>query len=266
MCYSVLVVQKYIHYRQEVIHEQYHFFSSVYLYLNGYEEDGFLRIQAVNTYQYMEETFYQQVVEQISMTDKEEKTAHVFAVLGAKEKAEAVYRLLEDEVKKNFQRILTEKSIQIASRELDKTWNAFFKCVQEFFCKQLWHFPQRILFDCEDFLFAGVGCNCVQEDPGVFTADNIVSWWMEQEEPYLCGKQLMIWSFLLRDLVGRKVVACIPQIQTGTWRLIFEGGHQLSLDAQLSYMDGTVHPNELGGFSSSNVQTILMNPLYAYGV
>ena len=97
LCYSVLVVQKYIHYRQEVIHEQYHFFSSVYLYLNGYEEDGFLRIQAVNTYQYMEETFYQQVVEQISMTDKEEKTAHVFAVLGAKEKAKAVYRLLEDE-------------------------------------------------------------------------------------------------------------------------------------------------------------------------
>lgn len=238
----------------------------VYLYLNGYEEDGFLRIQAVNTYQYMEETFYQQVMEQISMTDKEEKTVHAFAVLGAKEKAEAVYRLLEDEVKKNFQRILTEKSIQITSRELDKTGNAFFKCVQKFFCEQLGHFPQRILFNCEDFLFAGIGCNCVQEDPGVFTADNIVSWWMEQEEPYLCGKQMMIRSFLLRDLVGRKVVACIPQIQMGTWRLVFEGGHQLSLDTQLSYMDGTIHPDELGGFSSSNLQTILMNPLYAYGV
>lgn len=214
----------------------------------------------------MEDAFYRQVTEKGAVADKDDDTVHVFAVLGAKEKATVVYHMLEQELRENFQRILAEKSIVKSLQKLDKTGNAFFKCVQEFFCEQLGHLPKRIFCDYNDFVFAGIYCSRLPEDTGDAIADGIVSLWMEREEPCLCGQQLMIRSFFLRDLVGRKVVACIPQAQTGTWSLVFEGGQQLSMKPELSYLLETVSPNQLGGFSSSNLQTILINPIYAYGV
>ncbi|MDE7436829.1 MAG: restriction endonuclease [Lachnospiraceae bacterium] len=237
----------------------------VYVYLNGYEEDGILSIQTTDTYHYMEDAFYRQVTEKIAVADEDDAMVHIFAVVGAKDKTAMVYRLIEDELRENFQRILEEKSIRKSLQKLDKTGNAFLKCVQEFFCEQLGHFPKRVFRDYGDLVFAGICCSRLPEDVGDSIADGIVSLWMEREEPCLCGRQLMIRSFFLRDLAGRKVVACIPQMQTGSWSLVFEGGHQLSMETGFSYRKETIHPKELGGFISSNLQTILMNPVYAYG-
>lgn len=238
----------------------------VYVYLNGYEEDGFLNIQTTDTYRYMEDAFYRQVMEKTAVADQDDDMVHIFAVVGANDKATRVYRLLEDELRENFQRILEEKSIRKSLQKLDKTGNAFFQCVQEFFCEQTGHFPKRIFRDYGEFVFVGIYCSSLPEEVGDSIAEGIVSLWMEREEPSLCGRQLMIRSFFLRDLVGRKVVACIPQMQTGTWSLVFEGGHQLSMETGLSYRKETIYPKELGEFVSSNLQTIFMNPVYAYGL
>ncbi len=48
-------------------------------------------------------------------------------------------------------------------------------------------------------------------------------------------KQLMIRSFFVRDFIGRKVIASFPNIENGSWRFIFEGGHQISIDEEFSY-------------------------------
>lgn len=69
----------------------------------------------------------------------------------------------------------------------------------------------------------------------------------------------------MRDFIGRKVIASLPDIDNGGWRFIFEGGHQISMKEEFSYSKETFHPNDLGGFCSSNLQSILMNPIYAYG-
>ncbi len=42
-------------------------------------------------------------------------------------------------------------------------------------------------------------------------ADQIVKLWLEREKPMLCGQQLMIKSFFLRDFVGRKMLAALPE-------------------------------------------------------
>lgn len=238
----------------------------VYVYFNGYEENGFLSIQTIDTYRYMEDGFYRQIAEKVAVADEDDDVVHVFAVLGAKEKASVVYRLIEDGLRENFQRILSEKRIRKSLQKLDKTGNTFFKCVQEFFCEQPGHFPQRIFCDYGSFVFAGMYCGRLPENAENSIAGDTVSLWMEREKPCLYGQQLIIRSFLLRDCVGRKVVACIPQMQTGTWSLVFEGGYQFSMESEISYIKETIHPNELGGFCSSNLQTIIMNPIYAYGI
>lgn len=109
----------------------------VYVYLNGYEEDGFLSIQTTDTYRYMEDAFYRQVMEKTAVADQDDDMVHIFAVVGANDKATMVYRLLEDELRENFQRILEEKTIRKFLQELDKTGNTFFQCVQEFFVIRL---------------------------------------------------------------------------------------------------------------------------------
>ncbi len=108
-------------------------------------------------------------------------------------------------------------------------------------------------------------CNHKSNDAGDSIIDGIVSLWLERELPKLSGSQLMIRSFFLRDFVGRKAIAALPETQTGAWRFLFEGGHQVLLSEKDSYSKETLHPNDLPAFCSSNIQSILLNPIYAYG-
>ena len=59
--------------------------------------------------------------------------------------------------------------------------------------------------------------------------NEIVSCWIEQEKPLICGKQLITRSFFLKDFIGRKLITAMPETESNSWRLIFEGGHQLNI-------------------------------------
>lgn len=238
----------------------------VYVYINGYEEDGFLNMQITDSYHHIDDGFYQQVMKNADLADEDDNMIHIFAVIGAKAKAVSVYQVIEDELKKNVQRILGGDNIHKSSKKLDNTGNEFFKCVQEFFFEQSSHYPKRLFIDCKSFVFAGIYCSSLQEDMADSIADDIVSMWMEREKPCLYGKQLMFHSFFINDFLGRKVVASIPHSQTGQWHLIFEGGMQLPLEREFPYSKETIHPNDLGAFCTSSIQTILMNPIYSYGM
>lgn len=235
----------------------------VYVYLNGYQEGDALMIQPVDTYHYMGDDFYQKVTEKTS--EEQGRTYHMFVAVGAKERAAEMYSILANGIRENFQRILDGKTIRKSMRCLDRTGNVFFQCVQELFCERPGHFPVQIAGDYGSFAITGISCSRSPAERDDRLVDQFISLWVEREAPFLHGQQLMIRSFLFRDLVGRKVIACIPQMRTGDWSLILEGGHQLMMDEELSYVRRAMHPDDLGAFSSSTVQTILMNPIYAYG-
>jgi len=232
----------------------------LYLYLIGYREDTISSLHTADTYHYIGDAFYQQVMKKAAEAGDDPDIIHIFAIVGAKQRANTVSDLVENALKNNFQQILAAQDIQDFSPKLDQMGNAFFKSVQHFFCKQPNHFPKHIAYENEDFAFVGICCGRSPKD-----TDALISLWLDREMPCLYGKQIMTHSFLLHDLIGRKVVSFLPQTQTGSWKLIFEGGIQVSIGEELSYMKETIHPMDLGGFCSSNLQTILMNPVYAYG-
>lgn len=237
----------------------------VYLYLNGYVENEMLYIQSIDTYSHLEVDFYQRVIENSTIADENDGVVHIFAIVGVKEKTNQIYTMLENTLKDNFNRILAREDIKKSSKMLDKTGNVFFCCVQEFFCEQLDHFPKPVYHDLDNFIIRGIYCSHLPDYIGDSVTNKIVSLWLEREKPMLCGKQLMIRSFFMRDFIGRKVIASLPNIENGSWRFIFEGGHQISMNEEFLYLKETLHPNDLGGFCSSNIQSILMNPIYAYG-
>lgn len=235
-----------------------------YAYFNGYEDDGLLYVDTVDSYRYMPQAFYRQVAGNISLADG--KAVHVFAVLSDKKKISEVYKGLEKGIRDNYQRILSGKPIVKSSAKLDEAGNDIFRCVQEFFCEEANHFPRGTLFDCGDFSFAGIFCSGGPQEDDNGLANEVISMWLSLEKPVLQGKQLMLRSFLLRGLEGRRLVACFPQRITGEWNLVFEGGHRLTPDGGIDDMTPSFHLDELGGFVSSNVQSVLMNPAYAYGI
>lgn len=238
----------------------------LYLYLSGYEEDGKIYLQQVDSYRDIEEGLYSKIMAEASAADADDEFIHIFAVVGSKEKADVVYSIVETGIMSNFQKIISSKRIETTTKELDRIGNIFFSCVQEFFCEQLNHFPKRIYRDYEDIVFCGICCSHFSDEKrGDSVASELVDLWLERESPMLCGRQLMTKSFFMYDFVNRKIIAALPDAKTGSWRLVFEGGHQMYLNGDAPYIKETILPDDVGTFTMSNIQSILMNPIYAFG-
>lgn len=265
MCYYYDEDLKFFKDGDEIMKEVIVSAGLVYLYLNGYLENERLHIQSIDTYSCLENGFYQRVIEASTIANEVDEIVHIFAVVGVKEKANQIYSMIEKRLKNNFNNIIAGKNIKKSSKMLDKTGNVFFRCVQEFFCEQLDHFPKQVNYDFNDFTIKGICSSRLPDYVGDSITNEIIYIWLEREKPMLCGRQLMIRSFFVRDFIGRKVIASLPNKENESWRFIFEGGHQISMNEKFSYLKETLHPDDLGGFCSSNIQSILMNPIYAYG-
>lgn len=46
--------------------------------------------------------------------------------------------------------------------------------------------------------------------------NEIVSCWIEQEKPLICGKQLITRSFFLKDFIGRKLITAMPETESNS--------------------------------------------------
>lgn len=237
----------------------------LYVYISGCVEDGLLHIQQIDSYRDIEDGLYFKILNAAKIADCDSDSAHIFAVVGEKEKADFVYSVIEEGIKLNFQNILSSKKLKRNTTKLDRVGNTFFGCVQEFYCNQLGHFPKHIRLEYNDVVFNGICCSCVDDEEGDSITNAIASLWLERESPSLCGHQLMIKSFFMRDFVDRKVIASLPDSKSGDWRLVFEGGQQLYLNDEVRYIKTTLSSNDIGFFTLSNLQSTLLNPCYAYG-
>lgn len=88
---------------------------------------------------------------------------------------------------------------------------------------------------------------------------------MSLEKPILMGKQIMIQSFQLSDLRGRKIIGFFSDSSTGDWILVLEGGFQIKINSELPYMREKAGIHELETFTIGDIDTISNNPIYAYG-
>ena len=113
----------------------------LYVYLNGFEEGGMLYAQPIDSYRHIGEGLYDSIMEAAADADEEEQVVHMFSVVGPKEKADAVFSILEDGLRNNYQRLLSGQRIKMKDSRLDSTGNAFFRCIQEFYCDLADHYP-----------------------------------------------------------------------------------------------------------------------------
>lgn len=235
----------------------------LFLHLQGRRAGAAVDVEAMDTYRCIGEGFYRPAGPH-GAAGAYEAEIHVFAVLGAEDRAGQIDERVCSGVKENCKRLLAGRKIRISHPELDLVGNTFFRCVQEFFCRPGAHIPRSCIMDCGAFTLRGIWCSPLEEEAALLLLRRVVAIWAENEAPCRYGRQLMLRSFLMRDLVGRKVIAYLPRAE-GCGALLFEGGQQLSLDAALPYGKGALTVQDLHAFSVSGIQGILLNPVYAYG-
>lgn len=217
----------------------------LYVYITGYKEMELLHIEHIDTYSYIGDELYNKIMEISEVMTQNENSIHVFGVIGIEKKVNYVYTILEEGIKKNFDRILNNRKIKIGTKNLDSIGNHFYRCVQEFYCDKLHYLPEKVVFNFDDTSFYGIYGSSMNDKQAYDIVNEIVSCWLEHEKPLICGKQLITRSFFLKDFVGRKLITAMPETESNLWRLIFEGGHQLNISEDLLYSKETLNPNDI---------------------
>lgn len=96
--------------------------------------------------------------------------------------------------------------------------------------------------------------------------NNVINFWFEIEEPILCGKQVLLKSYLLKDLYGRRIVGAYPSYLNTKWNLLLEGGIKLSLESDDIYLNRYITSDDFNKWCQGDIINILNNPCYAFGI
>lgn len=93
--------------------------------------------------------------------------------------------------------------------------------------------------------------------------ENVINTLLEKEKPFFMGKQIMIQSFLLQDIIDRKILAVLPNIE-GEWYALLEGGIKLYLNDKNPYFREKISSQDIGMWTNLELEGVLNNPCYAY--
>ena len=237
----------------------------MYFYLRGVlGENNQISIYVQDTYKCLPDAFYKNVSFVSSEEDDGENVVHVFGVIGVSDKINTISEIIKAGIQSNYQRIINGKSISKTNSKLDKTGNVYYKLIQEFVCEASNHFPYEYNKKDEEWSLNCVWSSNAAENIAHSLASSTIDIWLEEEIPVVAGKQIINRSFFMSDFANRKAIACVPNRSTGDKTLLFEGGNALNLDV-VSFYKGVSSPNDLGFFSVSGINSILLTPAYAFG-
>ena len=236
----------------------------MYFYLRGVlGENNQISIYVQDTYKSLPNVFYKNV-SSVSLEDSDESVVHVFGVIGLSDKINAIAEVVKTAVQSNCQRIINGKNLLKSSSKLDQLGNVYFRLIQEFVCEVPNHYPYEYNKSSEGWSLNCVWSSNATEEISHSLASSTIDIWFEEETPVMAGKQILTRSFFMGDFVNRKAIACVPNRSTGDKTLLFEGGNALNLDVVFFYK-GVSSPKDLGFFSASGINNILLTPAYAFG-
>lgn len=234
----------------------------IYFYIAGVADGSKMQIDVIDTGHYLPDGFYERAKTIYEEFDNYSDGIELFGVIGSSEKVEYVKDKLRTELKNNFERILNNEDLMFLHPDFDASGNASFKLVQEYFCRHSDAPPAE--FKIEE---NGWTLYCIHKLGENFSqyAESALLIWLDAEQPMFFGKQLMIRSFLFRDLIGRKVMGNVPNYEESVWNVIFEGGVKLPIGADSIFTGEKIDHDALNQLSISQIDAIINNPSYAYG-
>lgn len=235
----------------------------IYFYIAGVEQGNeFMLIDVIESGNFLPDAFYINATEASALFDNFTNGVELFGIIGSKKRITSIKDVVKTEIKNNYYRNLKSEEIITYSSTLDEYGNSFFKLVQEYFCECTDGIPYEYELEAEGW---NLYCIYKSGEKNSHHIENALSIWLDMEKSTIIGKQLVLQSFLFRDLIGRRVVGNIPDYRDGSWNVVFEGGVKLPTGANHNFIGDKVNFDEIHGFSISQLDAMINNPGYAYG-
>ena len=112
-----------------------------------------------------------------------------------------------------------------------------------------------------------LGMGLEYEDSRLLWMQSAAEIWIEREAPRISGRQVIINSFWLGDLKGRRIIGALPQNDGDGYFLLVEGGKKIRLNVgSTAYMNEQIGYKDINLFSINDINIILSNPVYSFGL
>lgn len=237
------------------------------------KENQEISFQQINNYKYPFENYYQEI-EKIKEL-KDEKDLEIYCVIGKKEKILKLENETREKIRKIFD-IMLEKGIEksfeflkdISNKETNSLERWIFYYIKNTIKEDDIKYPlvERYSSGDEiDFLCLYSSENPEQSNSQTEDVNATINLFLEKENPYILGKQIMLQSFLLQNIKGRKIISILPEKNTNGWYALLEGGYKLPIDIANLYELEKISSRDIPVCTVYEIDNILKDSCYAYG-
>lgn len=241
--------------------------------VDGYRKNGTMMVQPVDNYHYPFSDFVQKVQagDEISVDLADWiKAPRLYLVVGHREKIHHVEQAWRTKVQQAFAQFLQHKRVlekikqKVQAIETYCLESLYWLYLSEGMMDEGIQYPLQWRIEIEECVLLAFYWTRHPDDDPSDRVEKTVSFWLDRERPALKGYQCLIRSFVLRNMVGRKVLATIPDSE-GNWGLILEGGLFLPLSDDFEVGLCKLNSSHINQWTVGEVEEILLNPIYAFG-
>lgn len=243
--------------------------------VDGFIKDEEMMVQCVDNYHYPFQDFIEQVHMRNAASAYLEDCIHIprlYIIAGHKDKVYQVEQIWGTKIKQAFSSLMENE--RILGRIEGKIRKVDRYCLESMcwlYLSELvtidWvYYPRMVKYPTEDENLVVLAFYWTLS-PSINPLDqigSIISFWLEREQITLRGYQCLTRSFILRNMVGRKVLATFPD-RMGNWGMLLEGGIFLPLAADFEEGLSKLNSMHVGQWTIGEVEEILLNPIYAFG-
>ncbi|TCL53610.1 restriction endonuclease [Hydrogenispora ethanolica] len=245
--------------------------------LDGFIQNEEMMVQSIDNYHYPFGNFMEKTqADDLTLTDIDDciRVPRLYIIAGHKDKVLCVEQAWRTKITKAFEQLL--QNVQINVQILDKI-NKNFKKVKSYCLESLYwlylselvtagcvQYPREMKIENGDLGILIYYWTPNPSDNPLDRVEQTISFWRYREQPTLKGYQCLNRSFILRNIIGRKVLATIPD-REGDWGLVLEGGLFLPLANDFEAGLCKLNSSHISQWTVGEVEEILLNPVYAFG-
>lgn len=199
----------------------------------------------------------------------------IYCIIGKKEKISELEKETREKIKKVFDIMLkdgTEKSFEYLKDISNKGTNSLEKWISYYIKNTIKEdcikYPLIARYPLEDEIEILCLYNSENTEQSYSQAEDVsatINLFLEKENPYILGKQIMLQSFILQNIKGRKIISVLPEKNNNGWYALLEGGYKLPIDIANLYELEKISSRDVPMCTVYEIDNILKNSCYAYG-
>ncbi|MGZ7443023.1 restriction endonuclease [Paenibacillus sp. TH7-28] len=243
--------------------------------VDGFIKDEEMMVQCVDNYHYPFRDFIVKALKRdLTSVDLKDcvQAPRLYIIAGHNEKIRRVGQVWRTRINQVFEQLIRNKHIQRRIKGMIKKTDHY--CLESMFWLYLAelittdnvYYPRMTEFSTEDkelVILVFYWTPSPNVDP-IDQVGHTISFWLDREQLALRGYQCLSRSSILRNMVGRKVLATFPD-RLGNWGMLLEGGIFLPLADDFEVGLSKLNSMHIGQWTIGEVEEILLNPIYAFG-